>query len=224
MSCAQFAFWIVSDDPADRKRAEGHAAGCPKCAGIMQGHRWLADQTAVWRASDAAPPGLEKRIRVALGTELDHPGRASDVPRSGLQRWSLLWGALAASFLVGAVLGLFQFRLAPRAPEQAERLLVADALKAAEAHERDETRKVARLEAAAAPVLARAQDSSLASHKAARLFQYRDRLAFLDATIADVQSFVARNPGHVGARNVLLAAYRDKSTVLREIVALEETS
>ncbi len=224
MSCAQFEIWIVSDDSADRKRAEDHAAGCPKCAQILQSHRWLADQTAVWRASDEAPPGLEKRIRVALGNVLDHPGSASDAPRSGLQRWPLLWGALAASFLVGAVLGLFQFRLGPRAPEQAERLLVADALKAAEAHERDETREVARLEAAAAPVLARAQDSRLASHEAARIFQYRDRLAFLDATISDAQSFVARNPGHAGARNVLLAAYKDKSSVLREILALEETS
>ncbi len=224
MSCAQFEIWIVSDDPADQKRAKDHAAGCSKCARILEGHRRLANEASVWRESEKAPPGLEKKIRVALGNVLDHPGRSSEAPRSGLQRSSLLWGALAASFIVGAIIGLFQFRLTPQGPEQTERLLAADALREAEQSERDQTREVARLEAAAAPVLARADDSKMASHEAARIFQYRDRLAFLDATIADARSFVAQNPGHAGARNVLLAAYKDKGTVLREILALEETS
>ena len=228
MSCGQFDLWIVSDDPADRERALIHAAGCPRCGEIARGQEWLAGEAEGWREDVEAPAELEDRIRLALGGALAEPDIVAEVTAGGEEsesgRWSLLWGALAASFLVGAAIGLFQFRLAPSAPEEARTLLVADQLDAAREVEREQVRAIATLERKVAPVLARAREPQITSRRASRLFEFRDRLAFLDSTIADAQSFVSQNPGHAGARNVLLDAYREKTDVLREVLALEERS
>ncbi|MGB3563390.1 MAG: hypothetical protein WBH85_15750 [Thermoanaerobaculia bacterium] len=228
MSCGQFDLWIVSDDPADRERALIHAADCPRCGEIASGQERLAGVAETWREAVEAPAKLEDRIRLALGGAIAEPDIIPEVTdaveESESGRWSLLWAALAASFLVGAAIGLFQFRLAPNAPEEARNLLVADQLEAAREVEREQVRAITTLERAVAPVLARARDPQLTSRRASRLFEYSDRLAFLDSTIADAQSFVSQNPGHAGARNVLLAAYRDKTDVLREVLALEERS
>lgn len=228
MSCGQFDLWIVSDDPADRERALIHAAGCPRCGEIASGQEWLAGEAESWREGVEAPVELEDQIRLALGGALAEPDIVAEVtddeetPAPG--RWSLVWGALAASFLVGAAIGLFQFRLAPSAPDEARTLLVADQLDAAREVEREQLKAIATLEQRVAPVLARAREPEITSRRASRLFEYRDRLAFLDSTIADAKSFVGRNPGHAGARNVLLDAYREKTDVLREVLALEERS
>jgi hypothetical protein len=228
MSCGQFDLWIVSDDPADRERALSHAAGCPRCGEIAGGQEWLAGEADTWRESVEVPPELEDRIRLALGGALAEPDIVPQAAGAGEEsesgRWTLLWGALAASFLVGAAIGLFQFRLAPSGPDEARTLLVADQLDAAREIERDQVRAIATLEQAVAPVLARARDPRLASRRASHLLAYQDRLAFLDSTIADARIFVSRNPGHAGARNVLLNAYREKTDVLREVLALEERS
>ena len=228
MSCGQFDLWIVSDDPADRERALIHAAGCPRCGEIARGQEWLAGEAESWRNEVEAPAELEDRIRLALGGTLAEPDivaePTSTEEESGSGGWSLVWGALAASFLIGAAIGLFQFRLAPSAPEEARTLLVADQLDAAREVEREQVRAIATLEQAVAPVLARARDPRLASRRASHLLEYQDRLAFLDSTIADARKFVGRNPGHAGARNVLLDAYREKTDVLREVLASEERS
>jgi hypothetical protein len=53
-----------------------------------------------------------------------------------------------------------------------------------------------------------------------------DRLTHLDSVIAEVQSFLDENPGHARGHTVLLAAYREKDQLLREILELSpgETS
>ena len=71
-------------------------------------------------------------------------------------------------------------------------------------------------------MLARASDKSLAPSKAAVLMAYRDRLAHLDTTIAEINGFLESNPSHSGGRIVLLAAYNDKTEVLLQVIAFEE--
>ena len=53
------------------------------------------------------------------------------------------------------------------------------------------------------------------------LLTYRDRLANLDAVIAEVHGFLGESPGHSGGHTVLLAAYKEKSEVLQEIIDLQ---
>ena len=70
-------------------------------------------------------------------------------------------------------------------------------------------------------MLARAGDPALPPREAQLLLSYRDRLRFLDRTVAEVDGFLAQNPNHAQARTVLLAAYVEKTEVLREVLALE---
>ena len=40
-------------------------------------------------------------------------------------------------------------------------------------------------------------------------------------TEAEVQGFLGENPGHSGGHTVLLAAYKEKSEVLQEVIDLQ---
>jgi hypothetical protein len=133
------------------------------------------------------------------------------------------WGALAAAALF-LITTLITIRALPWAiaPAEASRLLVAQALAEAVEAEREHARAIARLEQAAAPILGRASDPSLTASRAAILLAYRDRLAHLDGTIAEIESFLEGNQSHSGGRTVLLAAYTEKTEVLSQIIALEE--
>lgn len=224
MSCGMFDLLIVSDEPTDRQRARDHARECARCAAILAGQASLARETADWKEDIDLPAGLEARVMAGIDRAAAETVvvRLEDRRRPGPRR--LLPLALAAMLIIGLGVGIFIARLQPKGPETADRLLVEEALEAAEAAEELHARAIARLEQAAGPVLARAADSEIVPRDAAILLAYQDRLAFLDATIAEVREFIETNPGSAGARTVLLAAYNEKTEVLREVVALEVTS
>ncbi len=225
MSCAEFELLIVSDDPADRERAARHALECELCAATLAAHDRLSERAFEWREAVRAPRGLERRVRRALAEEpvpLIQRQEAETAAAGSWRRWRMP-AALAASLLVGLALGWLPFRSEP-APELAGRLLVVEALEEAKAAEREHARAIARLEQAAAPLLGRARDPETRSADARRLLAYADRLAFLDSTIAEVAAFVDENPGHSHSRVTLLAAYKEKTEILREVLALGETS
>jgi hypothetical protein len=241
MTCSEFDLLFVSDEPEAATALRDHASGCPRCAEILAGQAELSQEVEAWKESTPAPPPqLEQRILHAArqaqqarheeeqeqGQELEQaqgpartraPGRLLRFP----PRHSYAWGAIAATLILAALLVA---RTAPwaRAPQEANRLLVAEALKEAVRAERDHARAIARLEQAATPILARSEDPSLTASKAAVLIAYRDRLAYLDSTIAEVEGFLDNNPSHSGGRTVLLAAYTEKTEVLSRIISLEE--
>jgi len=224
MSCNSFQLWIVSDDVDDRRRAEEHAAECPACARIVAAHQTLRELAVVWREEDKAPDHLEDKVRQAISEAARRPvvgGPAIDAERIARRR-SRLWIALAASFLVGIGLGVLKRPAESDAPVETNRLLAAGDLQIAKAEEDAQVRDISLLEKQVAPILARARDKNLRSHQAARLLDYRTRIATLDVTIADVRGFVEQNPGHPRARTMLLDAYKEKKQVLREVLALEE--
>lgn len=212
MKCEDFHLAAVSDDPGNLAAAERHAAGCPVCAAVLDGHRELLDRVAEWkRSTPILAPDAEDRIEATLRRELDG--------RPARPRGPVAWMAVAAAVLVLA-LALVAWSVYGTGSEPAgsDRILVARALDAARAAEVAHAEAIARLEAAAGPVLARVSDPSLAPRDAAILMAYRDRLAYLDDTIEEVQAFLDTNPGHASGRTVLLAAYREKTEVLRAIL------
>jgi len=244
MTCSEFDVLIVSDEPEAAAALRDHASGCPRCAEILAGQAELLREVETWKESTPAPPPqLEQRIMQAAArqaqptmqeeaqeqrqpqaaeqaqgpTKTRVPGRLLWFPR----RHSYAWGAIAATLILAALLVA---RAAPwaQAPQEANRLLVAEALNDAVRAEREHARAIARLEQAVAPILAQSEDPSLTASKAAILIAYRDRLAFLDSTIAEVEGFLDNNPSHSGGRTVLLAAYTEKTEVLSQIIALEE--
>jgi len=228
MSCEAFRIHVVSDDPREILAAEEHAAVCPECARILAGQERLRAATEKMAQLETGPPEhLEVSIRKAIhaegGTSVQFSTRLP-VERGRRRPRALLWWALAASFLLGIGLGVFQIPTGQTAPETTRRLLTATDLQIAAAEEESQLQSIQRLEIEAAPILARVSDISLASHRAGRLLEYRNQIATLDATIGEVRRFVERNPGHPRARAMLLDAYRQKKEILREVVALEERS
>jgi len=226
MSCSSFQLWVVSDDREDRRRAEEHAAICDDCRRILVGQQVLRDQVATWIESSEVPMGLEQAIRIRVAEAARRPvvGNVVPNPPQSSKGRSRLWIALAASFLLGIGLGVFKLPAESGAPVETRRLLDATSLEIARQEEVAQRRAISRLEEQVAPILAQASDQELASHLAARLMEYRTRLATLDGTIKDVQGFVEQNPGHPRARTILLDAYKEKKEVLREVIAREERS
>lgn len=226
MSCQMFEVRVVSDDAEERRWAEEHAVDCARCRAVLEGHLLVRDRVADWARQTEAPPELEARVRRSFRAAVRTPAVASAPPAGARsqRRRSPLWIALAASFLLGIGLVFFQLPGNAEAPSQTKRLLDADALEIAKMEEAAKQREISELERRAAPILQRATDTGLASHRAAWLMETRTRIATLDGTIADVEDFVARNPGHARARTMLLDAYREKQEVLREVIAREERS
>ena len=187
----------------------------------------MQDRVTFWRESAEAPDHLEARIRRALAAvEIDLESRPVETmsSESGTRLRSWLWLALAASFLVGIGLGIFKLPARSEGPQETRVLLAATDLKIAKAEERAQVRVISDLETQADRILDGASESGLATHKAARLMEYRTRIANLDVTIDDVRSFVDQNPGHPRARTLLMEAYKQKKQILREVLALEERS
>lgn len=232
MICAEFDLLIVSDEPEVSAALRDHASVCPRCAEILAGQAALRQEVESWVASTPEPPReLEQRI---LQTVRRHTAADDTLPEAtpersraqivGFPRRPLYaLGALAAAAVL-VVAALVVARAVPwaQAPAEANRLLVAEALADAVQAEREHARAIARLEQAAAPILARASDPSLPASRAAILLSYRDRLAYLDSTIAEIQTFLESNQSHSGGRTVLLAAYTEKTEVLSQVIALEE--
>lgn len=226
MTCSSFQLWVVSDDREDRRRAEEHSAVCPDCRQILVGQQDLRDRVTAWSDSQEAPAHLEEQIRLRVAAAARRPVLGNVVaPKPARSKGrSRLWLALAASFLLGIGLGVFKLPAESGAPVETRRLLDARSLDIARQEEAAQQRAISRLEQEVAPILARANDKELATHLAARLMEYRTRIATLDGTIQDVQGFVEQNPGHPRARTLLLDAYKEKKEVLREVIAREERS
>lgn len=226
MSCSRFELWAVSDDPAELQLAAEHADGCDACGEIWRGQRGLQRQVEAWGGPIEAPSRLEADVRDRIGGALRNTARVIPLearrPRS--RSPLLLWGSLAASLVVGAGLAFVGFGSRQSLPQTAERLLVSQALSGVETAEREHARAIQKLEQAAVPVLAEANDPATPPQRAAKLFAFRDRLAFLDTTIDDVRGFIVTNPGNAGARALLLSAFQEKTDVLRQVLALEERS
>jgi hypothetical protein len=169
-----------------------------------------------WRTTFHAPPGLEDRVRKAL-TDPVVP-----LPKRRPSRRPWLWATAATLAL--ALAGWAWLRPLPQAPQVSQRLLAEKALRHAQDVEQAHAEAIAQLELAAGPILAGVLNPELSGQEAALILSYRDRLAYLDRAILEVREYVDRNPGHPGARTVLLAAYKEKTEVLRHLIVLEEKS
>ena len=224
MSCADLELLLASDESRDRAAAAAHAADCAPCGDRLRFEQALAVAAAAWgEAAVAAPPELEIRVLAAARRVRSTRGATRPVRRrssSHLPAWAALAAAAAFGF---AVLGLSFRGPAPGTATGSRSLLVAEALAAAEQAEHTHAAAIAQLTLAADPVLARSSDPATAPRDAALLLAYRDRLRSLDRTIGEIRGHLARNEGNPTARALLLAAYSEKTEVLREVLALGES-
>ena len=218
MNCNEYRQLSISDEPADHRRWEAHAAGCAHCAEVLQGDALLARAVGDWlESTPAPPPQLEARLADAFEqrAKLVVLGPATRSSRPGRR---VLWSWAAAAAMVLVSLGVAHLVLRAGTAPQAE---LARALEEVEDAQQAYTRAIVALERQATTRLARAGDPELPAQWAAILLSYRDRLTHLDTVIDEVQTFLDENPGHSGGHTVLLAAYKEKSDVLREVIDLQ---
>jgi hypothetical protein len=220
--CRRHRRLLASDEPDDHAIVERHAADCEACAMALEEQRALMEAAAAWRdEAPSPPPSLERRIMAMLSREALRPVPIHGAPEMAPPsvRWTdrLAWKGLAAAaaLAVMGAFGLWRFGLLP-ATDSSE---LAQAIRAVDETQRDYARAIAELEKAATAVLAQASNPQVDDREAAILLAYRDRLAHLDTIIEEVQGFLDDNPGHGGGHTVLLAAYREKADVLREVIA-----
>ena len=218
MNCEQFALALVDDDAPDDRELSRHAEQCSACALLLDEEQRLLRTVQEWKTSTPAPAlSLERRIAAALEAEREAPGAIGRAPRTTAKRGRGLRWLAAAAVLLLAFAGLSVVLRRSAAPVDP----LAQAVAEVERAEQDYLQALARLEVEAAGVLARAEDMGLQSDQAALLASYRDRLIHLDAVLDDVRGFLEDNPGHAGGHTVLLAAYKEKAEVLREVLQLE---
>jgi hypothetical protein len=221
MSCADIREWIVSDDPSERAEFERHASGCPACTEMMEGHGEILDRALIWQRETPAPPDrLEGSISAALARE-KLVGRAwTGALRAWiLSGWRPAWVPLAALLSIAVIsLALLWLGAPAGTPNDPE---LSSLLGEIDRAERSYVGAVARLEREAERVLEKAVDPETPSEQAALLLAYKSRLSHLEGVIEEVRDFLETHPGHSGGHKVLIAAYREKTQVLEEVIHLE---
>lgn len=208
--CAEVLLALRGDDLSEVERLSGHLDVCPAC-------RALVDD---WRAIAAAAPALRRewdspdlwpRIEAALAQE-----RARREGGAGARRAQHARLAAAAAVLVAVAGAAWMLRppatppSAGPGPEQERRLLTEQALAGVEAAEAAYTRSIDGLAKVAEP---RLQDPA-----SPLLMSYREKLALLDAAIAECRAEIARNRFNAYLRRELLSIYQEKQRTLEQVL------
>ncbi len=171
----------------------------------------FAAEIEAWVArAPAPPPELEERI----AAELQREGR----------RGRIVWRLTAAAALLVMASGLWFVGGAGSSQDGPRGLVLGEALVRAELAQEDAEIRVARLELAAAPLLARITDPELTPRQAGPLLAARARLDSLDDEINQTRAFLARNPGHAHARRALTRTMRAKAALLHDLIGRGERS
>jgi hypothetical protein len=198
----------------------------------------LERQARKWGEEKASlPPAFEERVLAALGTEDERLrgrdgarrspwGAAEDTSRrgvggiGGIGNW---WRAAAAAvILVGMGAAGFAVKSNTQAApgETQGALIAAEGLDEVRAAERQYASAIARLEANAGPILARAGDPTTPPREAALLTGYRNRLRSVDRAIENLRFHLETNPYHAKTRAALLKTYGEKSELLNAILTM----
>lgn len=223
MNCSDLRTLSVSDDPADQDRLRRHAADCDSCAAYLEDSRILIQSAEEWRAAGPEPPAhLESRIMSSIRhaeatrvTAFPAAPAVSPVERPVIRR-PRRWLLTAAAAIVTLTVSLVVWQQT-QVPGGSLSQAVHQVRQAEQAY----VRAIATLENQAAASLARTADPLLPGEQAVVLLNYQGRLEHLDSVIAEVRGFLDETPGHSGGHTVLLAAYKEKSEVLQEIIDLE---
>jgi anti-sigma factor RsiW len=192
--------------------ARSHAASCPECHERLEAWEAISAAAPSLR-KDWPSPGLWPRIEAGFAAEARRPRLVAR-----LESWRPLAMAASAALVLGAF--LLTLLLARRAPqpeavaEREQRLLTERALAAVERSETDYVASIDALAGLAKPLLEKPDSPLLSS--------YREKLAFLDAAIAECRAQIERNRFNAHLRRELLSIYQEKQRTLQKL--MEERS
>ena len=183
-----------------------HLEGCPECRAFARDLGALADEAG---RLPAAEPSEEAWRKIAAGVRAARAGETASAPRLGRWRYALAAASLLGLVGAGIVIGL-RFRRGATTADLPGRGTAAYTLaKIREAQDHYERALAALGEAARGgpgelePVLA---------------YAFAQNLAGLDRTIEVCRRMVEENPDDLVFRAHLLAAYREKVSLVEMIV------
>jgi hypothetical protein len=216
-SCAEFEDALRAEAPELGEAAVAHAHECPRCGEQLRAWREISEAASGLRR-DWESPELWPRIERALAAET-----RSRPPRWRLPSWAQPAHLASAAALLVAVLGAWLFLRSspphgdPLAREQAaRRLLTEDALADVEKAESEHLRALEELSRLAEP--------RVAAPHSALLLSYREKLALLDAAIAECRTQIERNRHNAYLRRELVEIYNEKRRTLQQILDEEKNA
>lgn len=207
MNCDRYETWWHGG--LDDEAFAAHRESCAECAEAWRLDARLEEEARALPAPSTAP-GLWGRIAAELEDEAPVPAPARRRRFLAVPR---VW-ATAAVLILAVGLGAVALRDSAGPTASPRNLLATEALARVEAAEAEYESAIRELEDRAEPVLAEA-DLRLA-------LRYRQRLEIIDAQIRDCREMLARDNANAHIRRYLLAAYRDKTETLTELLALAD--
>jgi anti-sigma factor RsiW len=219
MRCATARKWISEhiDGELDTKRLRAlkeHCGACPDCQKLMKDFQKISRSAA--QLKDIAPP---ESAWLKIQEKLPAGEQKVVKPAPGRPHWlsqPRLSYVLGAALVVFIVIGVFLIRPFDRngndilADNEAQQYTLAK-LKEAEHHYK--------LAIKALVEAVSSQEEKL-DPKMAEVF--RTNLAIIDASIDECQQAVMESPNNIESRNYLLAAYREKTNLLTQMMTVTD--
>jgi len=219
MRCTTAKKWISEhiDNELDGKKEaalEEHCSSCLDCQKLMKDFQKISQSAAhlkeisppesAWlKIQEKLPAGEQKVIKVASG-------RAKWLGQPGLSY------AVSAALILLVVIGIFVIRPFDRNGQGILPLSESQQYTLAKLREAEHHYKLA-INALAEAVAT--QEGEL-DPKMADVF--RTNLAIIDASIDACQQAILNNPNNIESRNYLLAAYREKTNLLTQMMAVTD--
>jgi len=213
MDCNDRERIFLDGTPEEWAALEAHAATCALCKEELKAWKSLSvaaqDLHRQWES-----PSLWPRIEQALNEQ------SRSRPSSWWERWlpswkwtSFEWQTAAAGLLVCAITGASLWFISKPAEVKipADQTLFSNrTVREVERAEAAYEQAIDKLDAEARPELDKSAAPLLAS--------YREKLAVLDSTIAELKSQTSINPGNGHLRRQLLAVYQEKQETLEQVL------
>jgi len=219
MRCTTAQKWISEyiDDGLGKKRLaalEEHCATCPDCQKLMADFRKIAQSAAelkeispperTWvKIQEKLPTGEQKVISVVP-------------PRPGCLSRPKLSYVLSAALILLVVIGVFMIQPFKRNGHDILTATESQQYTLAKLQEAEHHYKLA----IKALVEAVAAQEGRLDPKTAEVF--RTNLAVIDASIDACQQALSDNPSDIESRNFLLAAYREKTNLLTQMMTITD--
>lgn len=220
-SCGDLEQVLMDGSPGPMAALEAHARGCPGCARELREWRQLSEVAGRLRKSWDSPD-LQARIQRALVAERPRPALIGGLG-SWLSGLASPRGVIPAAALGLAVVAAGAWLIRGRATSEpagtlaaleatSDPLLTDQAVDQVEAAERHYVAAIERL--------SKLVGSTTPAGRSPLARSYREKLALVDAAIAELQAGIHDNRLNSHLRRELLALYQEKQQTLRDLMQL----
>lgn len=220
LECKDLEYALREGSPELMEALAVHAEACPACNEPLR--RWKEMSIAA-RAMQRRwhSPELWPRIHQALATESQPGRRGVGSGWNPLQASGWNWRGVAAAAAVilltvsAAWILIRNIQLSrPADPDAEKRLLTERALLDIETTETAYIRSIDRL--------SRLVESKIENTNSPLLISYREKLALIDAAIAECRANIERNRFNAHLRNELISVYQEKQRTLEDVMRIDK--